>query len=517
MASKSAAPPPEFIDLSDYELHPGQQKALEAVRKFKLTLLAPGRRWGKSSLRLFVTLDQVKRREGWVECAWGAQSHAEATTMWENDLLALQGVGLVPKNGAKNEDQRRFIDIVPIREVGLPPGEGATPDDEITFDCNGGARIWYPSLGPDAHGLFQGKGLIFAGIDEFSWVPMLAWTSTLRPMLGDYAGHGILIGSPYPEGPNFDGFKRLWDEGDPSRHTAAECPDPTCTEIHRNPDYFSMSGASIENYYLPPEGREDLMKQEREMIAAGDHSRALCLYHGIFAKDLGAVFKNLVAVFCLKAEEEVPGLWVHRRPKPNEKCVMGLDLGKHDDSSVASVIAVESGEQLAVLRMRGDYIPQLSRIDRLYKDFNRPVIYADARGNETTLELLVQKYGDGAIPVKWTSGGRWDKESQVIRGQTMFQQTAWKLIALREQEEEFRVFSKTALPSGGWRYAAPNGSHDDFVTATLYALYGLPYIARVVTAKESEIAMWSTEMWDYLEDSQIKPSLENPYSLRRRA
>lgn len=496
----------DVIDFSQAQPHPGQIVVLTSVVQHDVTVISPGRQFGKSSTRPYFLVNRIASTPGFAIGAYMGPAHSDAKKAYEEDLYNLRQF-VVDKGG---DDQDRHIDFRPIAN-NAPLGH---PSDVcLCLDCfsyraavislggrtNEGARVYYASGGTDAHRQFQKHKLHFAFLDEFSHIAYAAWFETIQPMFNTTGGHVLIVGTPIPDGINFTGFEEVFKMGVPG------------SDLYDS-DYHSISGRSEDNPYAD---LKKIAKSRAFLEKTGRRTLSMCLYDGLFMRDTGSVFGNLLACFVLPATLIGHDYWIYRKAKPGERTVMGLDLGKHNDPSVAAIFSVDSCEQLAVMRLQGDYIPQLSRVDAMYRDFNRPVIYADARGNETTLELLRQKYGDGAIPVKWSMGGRWDKESQVVRGQTMFQTAAWKLLDIPDQREEFRNYAKEETPSHRWTYNAPTGKHDDFVTGSLYALYGLPFVGMVIDAEDAKIQEGSDEWWSWLEDSQIKPQLENPYSLRK--
>ena len=107
MQRKSKAPPPPVMDISGLRWHPGQMALCQKMRDYDVTVHAAGRRWGKSSSRKLVVIDQIRRSKGFTEGCVGAHSHAEAKNLWEADLRAFEP-WIVDK---ANEDQRRFLEF----------------------------------------------------------------------------------------------------------------------------------------------------------------------------------------------------------------------------------------------------------------------------------------------------------------------------------------------------------------------------------------------------------------------
>lgn len=468
-------------------MHAGQMRVIQATNDYELVVHSPGRRWGKSFCRLFFLIYRILRSSGFVELAAGSQSHASAEEQWEKDGDALKDI----VKTKKNQDQLRYLELYPLNNPS---------DPSLAGFHNEGARIFYPSLGDGAHGLFQGHGLWAACIDEFSHVPYAAWEETLSPMLADRRGHALIYGTPIPDGINFSGFASLWESGNPLN------PD-------RDPRILSMTGRSEEN---PNIDHAAIAAKRAGMIKAGKTALAACMFDGIFATDLGATFTNLDNVFTIKAKEVEPGLWWHRDARPYESVIVGIDFGRHDDSTVICIFSLQTLEMLAVLRIqRTEYLHQLPIIDRLVRRFPLRQIWSEGR-EETAAELLRRMYGDSCNLVKWSNGGKWDKNASVARGMDYFERGAWQMIDVPWMREEFRLFERTKLPSGVWRYAAPNGGHDDAVASVLYATYGMPLIPTLIHKPRPATCEKNPYEWIQrkLQD-EGKPPRKNVFIVRR--
>lgn len=486
---KSAAPPrgkpPSAVQFSHQPYpstrgYPGQVDWINAALRHKVVVIAVGRQAGKTSFLKFLAMQEASRHHGFYNCAYTAQGHAQASEMYEQVLADFEPSGLIKK--ARDKGQDRWAEFIP-------------------FGANTGMKWYFWSFDPDAHVGAQGKSLHRGMFDEAGLCPEEAWSVTMRPMFNATQGKAVVIGSPVPGGIGFAWFEKIWELGNPANP-------------RKHPDYLSFNAPSECNPFATLED----IKLGR--LSCRSRSDELCLYDGQFAKDTGAVFTNLAAVFALNAVEERPGCWVYRRPREGERCCAGLDFGKHADATVLSIFSLDTAEQLALVTLREmPYAEQFERVVPLLDEFACRPIYADGRdGGAMLTEFLRARYGEGCVVVKWTQGGKWDKASAVVRGQDLCQSAGWKLIDCEFQREEFRLFSKEPMGehSSGWRYSAPPGKHDDAVTAALYAAYGLPLVRKaapqLVTGPKPHTAEW----YEWVRDSQrLGPSAGNPFVLRR--
>ncbi len=487
--------------------YPGQQTWIDAARKFPRLRIACGRQVGKSSAWLYILLDDMAHFDDWGLCAgteyraaYAAQGHTQASTRFELDLKTFESANLVKRSRDKGQD--RWIELHGIGKADS-------------------AHIWYWSFDAEAHMTAQGKSLHRGFLDEASLVPHEAYTLTLRPMFNATMGKEVIAGTPIPGGAGFHWFEQEFKKGIPgdpayekgclSFSAPSEC-NPF--SWHKDEESGKLVSPFIEG------GRASCRSRDEE----------LCLYDGKFAQNSGAVFANLASVFTLSYTLDGPLAW-SEKPVPNVIYIAGVDFVKHYDSIVVSIFRLDNSHQVALLRVKGDYMGQLGAIDRLLAAYNPAQIYAEGREGGTVLtELMRQRFGKRVIPVKWSRGGKWDKESSVLRGQDLFQSAGWRLINIPWQFEEFRLFSKIPIGGGakstadvgnvvnhsGWKYEAPSGCHDDSVAANLYAAYGLPLTNPTINGPKDVIKPYSHEWWELLQKTQATSNQEGGFSLRRR-
>lgn len=455
-------------------------EAIESFAKYRVTVLSPGRQFGKSSVRPFAIMDQMSRHSGWTVGAYVGPSHGDALKAFEEDLFNFGRVGLVKDSGG--DDQDRHIDYFPIVRdypIGHPTPcacEECLRCSEIKAKLKGraseGCRVYYVSGHPDAHAQFQKHKLHFAIIDEFSHVAYEAWVQTIRPMFNTTGGHALIIGTPIEEGINFIGFRDTFFMG------------VTGDETY-NPRYNAISGSSFDNPYA---NVDEILEQIADLEKAGRHASIRCWFYGEFATDSGAVFDHLDTTFTLDYHQTTHG-WKHRDPKEGENVVIGLDFAESvkGDYAVASAFSIDTREQLEIIRLRGVlYEDQLPIYDELYRRMGpRTIVMADGKtAGGHVVNVMRQRYGNAIQTVKWARGGEWDKSTCVTHAQHLCQASiredaiSWKMMKVPEQMAEFRQYAKEAIPSGGWKYGAPKNKHDDLVCAALFASYRLELVER---------------------------------------
>lgn len=448
--------------------HVGQMTWLRACLSplYSVVSLAVGRQVGKTSLMDFLDVEEGARTQGRYVSAYVAQGHPQAMERFDVAVENWKAAGLV-KRVKSSQGQDRFIDVEP-------------------FGLNHGARYYYVSGDVSAHAGFAGKTLNRAKLDECSLLPAACYTSTIRPMLNVTKGKSLLAGSPYPEGLGWAWFQDIFDKGVMGSETY-------------NPSYISFNCPSEAS---PFNSAEWLAEQRATCRTKAEE---MAQYDGLFVKDSGAVFSNLDAVFSIHEYRNEGNLWVSEDREPGISYVAGIDYGKHNDYTVVSIFRMDSCRQVALAKMQGDYTQQLVAIERLVNRYGDPYIYAEGReGAGLINELLRVRHSTRMREIKWTRGGVHDKESAVLRGVDFCQRGAWKLMSLKEQKEEFRLFMREPIGenSTGFRYQAPASKHDDFVAANLYAAYGLPLADPVVPTATEILTDKSAGYWEWLVESQ---------------
>ena len=88
----------------------------------------------------------------------------------------------------------------------------------------------------------------------------------------------------------------------------------------------------------------------------------------------------------------------------------------------------------------------------------------------------------------------------------MLQNEELKVPNVKEAIEEFERFEYTLLPSGGTRYSAPSGKHDDIVCSMALLAWGLNHTSREIggffkSKSSSKIdEHWSKDDFEWTQD-----------------
>jgi len=429
---------------------------IEAALKFRTCTWGVGRRYGKTLGGEGLVIIEAGRCQGRAyKFAYCSPTYKRAREVFADFVLRFKSLIL----------KKRASDLY----VELKP-----------FGLNAGAKGWFWSL--EQHDNLRGEGLDRVIVDECADIVPEAYYATLAPMLADTGGHALLLGTPKRVGVGFTWFRSEFLKGE----------DKTAY-----PHHASGSGPSESNPHLNQEALAQLREDCIDDLTRREE------YDAEWVTEVGAVFERLDDAFVLPVlRMQGEYIWISQEPKPLHKYLIGLDLARFEDFTVASIFDRETREQVAVLRVQGEeYEYQLELVHDLRERYNGALIIVDEAGAGTPImERLRRRYRDGARARKWNNR---TKEEDITRGRLLFQQASWKFINVPWQRNEFQVYTRKKLElSGAWRYEAPHGFHDDAVSAACLAteLIALPHIA----AREQPGAppRYSFESLDRLEKRQ---------------
>lgn len=273
-------------------------------------------------------------------------------------------------------------------------------------------------------------------IDEAAMVPALgdAWNAVIRPTLADMLGDGWLLSTP--RGRNF--FWDCWLKGqDPNQGDWASWQMPTDT-----------------NPFIP--------EAEVAALRAGLPERTrLQEIEAQFLED-GSLFRRVQeAATATPQDAAVPG----------HSYVAGIDWARAagGDFTVFAVIDSAAKELVYLDRFSGiDYSVQMSRLRAMYERF-RPVIYSELNNMGGPVTELLQREG---FPITGLTTTNATKAARIDALALAFERGDIRILNDPVLIGELHAYEGTQLPSGLIRYSAPEGQHDDCVSALMMAWQG---------------------------------------------
>lgn len=284
---------------------------------------------------------------------------------------------------------------------------------------------------PDA---LRGSGLDLAVLDEAAYLHPDVWHAAIRPALADRRGEALFLSSP--RGRNW--FWGLYMLGQNPQHA----------------DWKSWRFPTTANPLIDPaeiEAQRDLLPDHlfrQEYLAE-------------FLQDAGGVFRNVEAAATVE-----PG----GDPSPGAQIVFGVDWGRSNDYTAIAVLDAQSGQVLALDRFNLiGWELQRGRLANLAAQWRPDAIWAEANSiGGPNIEAL---QSEGLPVIAFTTTAR--SKGPLIEALALAIERG-DIALLRDPVliEELQAYSLERLPSGGFRYSAPPGGHDDTVISVALAWHG---------------------------------------------
>jgi len=275
----------------------------------------------------------------------------------------------------------------------------------------------------------RGEGLDFVVLDECAFMKEQAWTEALRPSLSDRQGKALFISTP--KGHNW--FWRNYQRGADGGEWAA----------------FSFPTST--NPYIAPEEIEAAKRTLPERIFMQE-------YEAAFLDDAGGVFRRVME--CATGEQ-IDGA------QDGRQYLAGVDVATLVDYTVVSVFDIEAKAQVYLDRFnRCDYATLENRLEALYRRFNLEAMVIESNSiGQAVIEAMVSR-DLSIIPFNTTNA---TKQAAIQLLQAAFEHDDIKILPDPVQVGELQSFEGERMPNGAWKYAAPDGLHDDCVMSLAIA------------------------------------------------
>jgi phage terminase large subunit-like protein len=289
-------------------------------------------------------------------------------------------------------------------------------------ELQNGARIQAKSA--DDPTSLQGDRVTAAFVDEAHDLNPEAWANFM-PALADSDGRLVAIGIARGKG----NFRTYWQVGQ-----------------EQDPRYYSASVTSLEHPNIDEAALEEF---KRDLTDAQYRQQ----YLAEWVEDDGTVFKNFDE--CFDSEWEEP---------QESHYLMGLDLGKIEDYTVAYVVDIGRMQFVATDRFNGlDYTLLGPRIANLYKRDRCQTVHLDGSGIGEPVADMLRNEGCAVSSFKFTN----DSKARLVS--TLAAEVEHGRVHFGKNDEvlkkEMELFEGSVLPGGGVKYSHPPGYHDDAVMA----------------------------------------------------
>ncbi|CAB4183309.1 Terminase-like family [uncultured Caudovirales phage] len=313
-----------------------------------------------------------------------------------------------------------------------PPPASVAASGRLVLNFPGGTRFeFYSGENPDA---MAGEGVDYVVVDEAALQREIVWTQTIRPTLMDNNGGGMMISTP--RGRNW--FYNVYNRGQ----------DPEYK------DWASWRFTTADNPFIDA---SEVAEMEKTLPAAMFEQEVLAQ----FISDAGSVFR-------LRDDS------VRKLVEPEGHVFLGIDLAKHRDFTVFT--ASRESDRQPCWHERFNAVSWPMQKDRIIS-----AVHAIEDAGATGVTVIMDSTGIGdvifddlegegldIVPVKFTND--WKGRAVNLLSADLERGNAF-LIA--EQVHEFNTYAYTMSEvTGRFKYSAPDGAHDDEVSAKMLEHWG---------------------------------------------
>jgi hypothetical protein len=299
--------------------------------------------------------------------------------------------------------------------------------NELIIELKNGAIIeFYSGMNPDA---MAGEGVDYVVVDEAALQAEHVWNQTIRPALMDTGGAAMLISTP--RGRNW--FWKLWQLG----------------QKPAGP-YESWHFTTADSPYVAEEELDDIKASLPERL---------------YKQEVLAEFLTLADTIFNLEKAVITDDW--HSNMPNGHVTMGVDLAKHQDWTVIRAtrpdgqpVWYERFQKMSWPEQREHITDAADSLMELGAD--SLTIGLDTTGLGDVIFDDLDEAGYDVEPIKFSN--QWKHQAVKLLGADIEQR---RVILLEEQLPEFEAFEYAITPSGNMTYQAPEGQHDDQVTATM--------------------------------------------------
>lgn len=306
-----------------------------------------------------------------------------------------------------------------------------------------GGRIIYRSL--DKADNLRSKTAGGVVMDEAPFTDGTAWHEVIRPMLIDTGGWAWLIGTP-------SGRNWYWAEWEQAQGRAdwATFHAPTLG-VEITDQGLVRKPHSYENPFIPFEEIKNLYESMPERIFRQEILAE-------FTESGGGVFRNVRA--CATAERIT-------KPLENHTYVAGLDWALSHDFTVLTIIDATDKALVYIDRFNGiEYSLQCERIKATCERFNVRVVVGEENAMGKPNNDMLRRMGVKVRDFTTTATTKADIIEELAAS---FERGAIKIINDPILIGELEAYESERAPSGGVKYNAPAGMHDDTVMSAALA------------------------------------------------
>ena len=305
---------------------------------------------------------------------------------------------------------------------------------------NGGMIALRSAFKPDN---LRGEGLDFVVLDEAAYIKSRAWAEVIRPMLITSRGGALFLSTP--NGRNW--FYDLYTIGlDPEED-----------------DWQAFHFTTSDNELIEADELESIRRQTADHVWRAE-------YQAHFLSSDAAVFRDI---------EDAAAPQPYSEPQPGHTYIAGIDWGRSRDYTAIAVLDAANGKMVALDRFNNaSWDHQRQRLQNIVAHWRPQVVWAEANSiGEPNIEALNRE----GLPVKPFYTTAKSKAPLIESLALAIERNEITLLDDPVLLSEFSQYSLQRLPSGGYRYSAPAGAHDDTVIATALAWHGTRFSGPIIS------------------------------------
>lgn len=399
--------------------HPGQIPVIQSNARFKV--MNCGRRFGKTVIAAHLMIRAARKPNQMVW--WVAPSYRVVKRGYEQILKQLPE-GLLAKPA--------------------PPESHFDAGRQVVLHFKNGTKMeFFSAERPEG---MLGAAVDFVVLDEAATMPSRIWNQIVSPTLIDHKGSALLISTP--RGRNW--FYQLWKKGQDSL----------------NEDYESWTFTTQDNPTLP-EGEADRMAADMPRMEADQEIYAKWIASG------SSVF--LLEDYAIQSDPIKTSGLVDRGEKrrPTGTVFLGIDLARTNDYTV--LYGTEEGTRQNVYFERMNGVAWNDQRRRI----RRAVAVLRAAGAEHVV-LMVDEGNAGSVIVEDLLDAGYDTvgvnfsthKSNMVRLLANDLERGKAFVLNDAELDEFTNYQMSMSAAGRIQYSAPDGQHDDVVSAKMLSHWG---------------------------------------------
>lgn len=397
--------------------HAAQLPVIESSARFKV--MNCGRRFGKTVIaaRMLVTKSRQPNKMLW----WCAPTYK------------------IVKRGYA-EVLKQLPDGVLTHEP--PPESNFDAGRSVILRFKNGTKMeFYSAERPEG---MLGAGVDFVVMDEAAIMGARIWNQIISPTLMDHEGGALMISTP--RGHNW--FYRCWQKGQ----------DP------QQPDWESWTFTTQDNPTLP-EGEADRMAADMPRMEADQE---------IFAKFIAAgssVFH--LPDTSIQNSRILPNGLIENY-LPTGFVVLGIDLARTNDYTVLYGARMSDRRNCYFERMQAVTWPEQKRRVRravatlLRSGAENVMLMIDSTGVGDPVREDLEYEGYDVVGINFTT-----HKVNMVRLLAKDLEESQAFILADAQMDEFRDYGMALTAAGRMTYSAPEGEHDDVVSAKMLSHWGV--------------------------------------------